>query len=54
MEGGWRSNLTAEEMTAALEANGLEVVDQFKTWKDGDTEHEAGLYDDAVTVFRKP
>lgn len=52
-EGGWRSNLTAGEMTAALEANGLEVVDQFKTWTDGDTEHEAGLYDDAITVFRK-
>lgn len=52
-EGGWRSDLTTAEMNAALETNGLEIVRQFKTWTDGDTEHEAGLYDDAVTVFRK-
>lgn len=53
-EGGWRSNLTADQMTEALEKNGLKVIDQFKSWTDGDTEHEAGLYNDAVTVFRKP
>ena len=53
-EGGWRSNLTAEGMIEILKSNGLEVVEQFKTWTDGGAEHEAGLYDDAVTIFRKP
>jgi len=53
-EGGWRSNLTAVQMTEALESAGLEVVDQFTSWTDGDTEFEAGLYQDAVTIFRKP
>lgn len=52
--GGWRSNMTAEAMVEVLEGAGLEVVDQFTQWTDEGREFDAGLYEDAVTVFRKP
>ena len=52
--GGWRSNMTAESMSEVLENAGLQVTKQFTTWKDGEQEYQAGLYEDAITVFRKP
>lgn len=53
--GGWRSDVTDTRMREVLSEAGLEVVDQFRSWTDADgTEHAAGLYDDAITVFRKP
>lgn len=53
--GGWRSDVTDSTMKQILTGAGLEIVDQFRTWTDPDgTEHQAGLYDDAITVFRKP
>lgn len=52
--GGWRSDMTAETMIEVLEGAGLEIVDQFTKWADGGQEFEAGLYEDAITVFRKP
>jgi predicted methyltransferase len=52
--GGWRSDMTAEGMIDCLRGAGLEVVDQFREWTDGNREFQAGLYDDAITVFRKP
>lgn len=52
--GGWRSNLTAESMVEVLKGAGLEVLDQFTSWTDRGHEHQAGLYQDAITVFRKP
>ncbi len=52
--GGWRSDVTSQDMRSLLTGAGLEVVDQFQTWEDGGAEHEAGLYDDAITIFRKP
>lgn len=53
--GGWRSNMTAEAMVEVLEGAGLKVIDQFTKWTDeGGKEFEAGLYEDAITVFRKP
>ena len=52
--GGWRSNMTAESMIEVLKAAGLEIVDQFTSWTDGGHEHQAGLYEDAITVFKKP
>lgn len=52
--GGWRSDMTAEGMLTCLKGAGLEIVDQFKEWTDEGREYEAGLYDDAITVFRKP
>lgn len=54
LTGGWRSNMTAGGMIEVLKEAGLEVVDQFTKWNDGDQEFEAGLYEDAITVFRKP
>jgi SAM-dependent methyltransferase len=52
--GGWRSDVTDEKMREVLIDAGLEVVDQYRSWTDPDgTEHQAGLYDDAITVFRK-
>jgi ubiquinone/menaquinone biosynthesis C-methylase UbiE len=52
--GGWRSDMTEEGMAACLRGAGLEVVEQFREWTDGNREFQAGLYDDAITVFRKP
>lgn len=54
--GGWRSDVTDKRMSELLTAAGLEVLQQFRSWIDTDTtvEHQAGLYDDAITVFRKP
>lgn len=52
--GGWRSNMTAEAMVEILTDAGLEVVDQFTKWTDQGREFDAGLYEDAITVFRKP
>jgi len=52
--GGWRSDLTDEGMRELLVAAGLEVLEQFEKWSDGEQEHLAGLYGDAITVFRRP
>jgi len=53
-KGGWRSNVTSEDMTRILRGAGLEVVDQFQSWEDVEgVEHQAGLYEDAITVFKK-
>ena len=54
--GGWRSDVTDTRMRELLSGAGLEVVDQFRSWVDPDSnvEHQAGLYDDAITVFKKP
>lgn len=49
--GGWRSNLTTEAMNRILDEAGLAKEEQFQTWKDGEEEHEAGLYEDVITVF---
>ncbi len=52
--GGWRSDMTAGGMLNCLREEGLEIVEQFKEWSDEGREYQAGLYDDAITVFRKP
>ena len=52
-KGGWRSNVTAEDMSRILTDAGLEVVDQFQSWEDEGVEQQAGLYEDAITVFMK-
>lgn len=52
--GGWRSDMTAAGMIEMLKSGGFEVVDQFTSWTDGTHEHQAGLYQDSITVFRKP
>lgn len=51
--GGWRSNVTAEDVKRYVAEAGLILVDQFTSWQDGGHEFPAGLYNDAVTIFRK-
>lgn len=51
--GGWRSNVTAEDVKRFVAEAGLVLVEQFSTWQDGGREFPAGLYNDAVTIFRK-
>jgi len=53
--GGWRSDVTDTRMRELLGEAGLEVADQFRSWTDpgSGVEHQAGLYDDAITVFRR-
>jgi ubiquinone/menaquinone biosynthesis C-methylase UbiE len=50
-KGGWRGDLTAVEFAAMLGRNGLRVVEQFDSWKDGDERFDVSLYGDVVTVF---
>lgn len=52
--GGWRSNLTHDNMLKLLRDRGFEILDSFLEWQDGGTTHQAGLYKDVITVFRKP
>ncbi|HUP21743.1 MAG TPA: methyltransferase domain-containing protein [Thermoanaerobaculia bacterium] len=52
--GGWRSNLTAEDMARYLTEAGLEVVSQEEGWRDGDVEVTFGPFRDVTTVFRRP
>lgn len=50
--GGWRSNLTHEGMLDLLKARGFAIIDSFKEWTDNGVVHQAGLYQDVITVFR--
>jgi ubiquinone/menaquinone biosynthesis C-methylase UbiE len=52
-KGGWRSDLTADDVRTILRSAGLEVVEQIGSWADSGEEFKAGLYDDLVTVFRR-
>jgi ubiquinone/menaquinone biosynthesis C-methylase UbiE len=52
VEGGWRSNLTAEKFKELLGAQGFTVVDQFEHWQEGAKSMPVGRYQDVVTVFR--
>ena len=51
--GGWRSNVTHESMLKLLRERGFEIVDSFLEWQDEGATHQAGLYKDVITVFRK-
>lgn len=52
--GGWRSNLTHEGMLELLRARGFEIIESVKEWQDNGQTHQAGLYQDVITAFRKP
>ena len=52
--GGWRSDVKAADVLEILEGAKLEVVSQFQKWEHEGRSFDAGLYEDAVTVFRKP
>lgn len=51
--GGWRSDMTAELVQELMEAHGLQVESQLRSWIDQGQEYQAGLYSDVITVFRK-
>jgi hypothetical protein len=40
-------------MLDLLKQRGFQIVASFKEWQDGDVTHQAGLYQDIVTVFRR-
>ncbi len=52
--GGWRSNITHDSMLKLLKDRGFEIVVSFKEWQDGSQTHQAGLYQDVLTVFKLP
>lgn len=52
--GGWRSNITHDSMLRLLKDRGFEIVASFKEWQDAGHTHQAGLYQDVITVFRLP
>lgn len=52
--GGWRSNLTHEAMLDLLKKRGFDIVESFKEFTHEGTTHQTGLYEDVITVFRKP
>lgn len=52
--GGWRSNITHESMLELLKKRGFEIRESFKEWNHGTTTHQAGLYQDVITVFTLP
>jgi SAM-dependent methyltransferase len=54
MDGGWRSDVTLADVDKFLQQSGLERDRQVQSWIDGGTKHEAGLYKDYITIFRKP
>jgi hypothetical protein len=51
--GGWRSNVTIADVREMMSRNSLEIISQVQSWTDGRDEHQAGLYGDTITVFRK-
>ena len=40
-------------MLKLLRERGFEIVDSFLEWQDEGATHQAGLYKDVITVFRK-
>jgi ubiquinone/menaquinone biosynthesis C-methylase UbiE len=52
-KGGWRGDLSAADFAAMLGRNGLRVVEQFDSWKDGEERFEVSLPGDVVTVFER-
>ncbi len=52
--GGWRSDLTGEAMEKLLRDRGFVLQTSFKEWHDNGQTQPAGLYEDLITVFRRP
>lgn len=52
--GGWRSDVRASDVLEFLLSNGLIVDRQIQNWDDNGQKFDAGLYQDAITCFRKP
>ena len=52
--GGWRSDVRTADVNEFLRSNGLVVETQVQSWHDNGQKFEAGLYQDAITMFGKP
>jgi SAM-dependent methyltransferase len=51
--GGWRSDVKTADVNELLRSNGLVVEYQAQSWDDNGRKFEAGLYQDAITIFHK-
>lgn len=51
LKGGWRSDMTEQDIHELLAPRNFQVIDMFKEWQDGMNTFKVGLYDDIVTVF---
>jgi len=52
--GGWRSDVRTSDVKEFLQSNGMVVENQVQRWDDDGRKFEAGLYQDTITIFRKP
>lgn len=52
--GGWRSDVSTEDVRTMVRAANLDLVEQISSWLDNGREYQAGLYGDVVTIFAKP
>ena len=52
VHGGWRSDLTKEQLSSLLDQSGFVISNQFDTWTDGGRNYDVGNYQDVITVFR--
>jgi SAM-dependent methyltransferase len=53
-KGGWRSDVTADDVRDLTVAAGLDVISQFTSWTGDGREYPAGLYGDAITILKRP
>jgi SAM-dependent methyltransferase len=53
-KGGWRSDLTAQDMRHLLEARGFTVMAAFSEWPDANVSQQLATYEDMITVAMKP
>ncbi len=51
--GGHRSDVTTAQVREYILRHGLELVEQIDSWVDQGEQHQAGLYSDVITIFRK-
>ena len=54
LHGGWRSDVDSSDVREFLRSSGLLVERQLQTWEENGRTFEVGLYQDAITCFRKP
>jgi len=51
--GGHRSDVTTAQVREYIARHRLELVEQIDSWMDQGEQHQAGLYSDVITIFRK-
>jgi ubiquinone/menaquinone biosynthesis C-methylase UbiE len=53
-KGGWRSDLTADDMRRLLETRGFTIVTAFSEWPDPNVSQQLATYEDVITVAMRP